>query len=204
MSVNRVDISGQDIPHFIGSWLIANPVVCDELIHFFKTNVVRHEKGNTSTGVDDQIKLSTDLSLRPRELGLDSHEYVRNYLDILHTCYRDYLEQWPFLKGIMPKINIGPFNIQEYLPGGHFKFPHTERFSLASSHRVLAWMTYLNDVDDGGSTSFHHQKIDIQPRKGLTLIWPAEWTHAHSGNIVNSGMKYIITGWMHFPVEDPE
>ena len=62
-------------------------------------------------------------------------------------------------------------------------------------------MTYLNDVDikDGGSTFFSHYGLEIQPRKGLTLIWPAEWTHAHKGNLLKADSKYIITGWMHFP-----
>ena len=38
--------------------------------------------------------------------------------------------------------------------------------------------------------------LEIKPKKGLTLIWPAEWTHAHKGNILHSGSKYIVTGWM--------
>ena len=32
--------------------------------------------------------------------------------------------------------------------------------------------------------------------KGKLLIWPAEWTHAHCGELVNSGHKYIMTGWI--------
>ena len=71
--------------------------------------------------------------------------------------------------------------------------------SLASSHRVLAWMTYLNTVEDGGSTLFPHYNLEIKPKRGQTLIWPAEWTHAHCGDVVERGSKYIITGWMHFP-----
>ena len=59
-------------------------------------------------------------------------------------------------------------------------------------------MTYLNDVEEGGSTYFSHYDLEIQPRKGLTLIWPAEWTHAHRGNILKEGSKYIITGWISF------
>ena len=62
-------------------------------------------------------------------------------------------------------------------------------------------MTYLNDVEDGGITNFAHYKIDVKPEVGKTLIWPSEWTHAHSGGIVKSGTKYIITGWMHVPFE---
>ena len=60
-------------------------------------------------------------------------------------------------------------------------------------------MTYLNDVNDGGRTCFDHYKIKIKPEIGKTLIWPAEWTHAHSGEIVNSGVKHIVTGWMNLP-----
>jgi hypothetical protein len=62
-------------------------------------------------------------------------------------------------------------------------------------------MTYLNDVKDGGATHFVHQDLSVQPEKGKTLIWPAEWTHAHLGNVVNSGSKTIVTGWIHFPAE---
>lgn len=50
-------------------------------------------------------------------------------------------------------------------------------------------MTYLNDVKEGGSTYFSHYDLEIEPRKGLTLIWPAEWTHAHRGNILKAGKK---------------
>ena len=64
----------------------------------------------------------------------------------------------------------------------------------------VAFMTYLNDDFEGGKTSFTHHNIDIEPKIGKTLIWPAEWTHAHKGNIVESGIKYIATGWIHLPI----
>ena len=71
---------------------------------------------------------------------------------------------------------------------------------MMTLHSVFAFMTYLNDVEieNGGSTYFSHYDLHIQPTKGTTLIWPAEWTHAHKGSILRSGIKYIITGWMNF------
>ena len=48
-----------------------------------------------------------------------------------------------------PKILITEFNIQKYNPGGHFKKWHWERETLAHAHRIFAWMTYLNDVEEG-------------------------------------------------------
>ena len=90
----------------------------------------------------------------------------------------------------------------KYLPGDHFSSMHTERSDLSTLHRVFAWMTYLNNVEDGGETNFSHYGIRIKPEIGKTLIWPAEWTHAHSGEVLKSGVKYIITGWMHFPISE--
>ncbi|MCY3689118.1 MAG: 2OG-Fe(II) oxygenase [Gammaproteobacteria bacterium] len=186
-------------PHFIGAWQIETPSLCDALIEFFEKHPQNHTQGKTAGGLNLEAKNSVDLSIRPRDLEQEDHEPIRDYLEALFACHRDYLEQWPFLKTFLTRVDVGPFNIQRYLLGGHFLKVHSERTALASSHRVLAWMTYLNDVDDGGATHFVHQRLDVQPRKGVTLIWPAEWTHAHRADVLDSGKKYIITGWMHFP-----
>ena len=46
-------------------------------------------------------------------------------------------------------------------------------------------MTYLNTIKVGGETEFLYQKLKIKPKKGLTLIWPTDWTHTHRGLISN-------------------
>lgn len=186
-------------PHFIGSWFIEPFSLCNEITNYFDSHQAEQTRGKTNEGLDIQSKNSTDVTIRPRDLGLPELESIRKYVELLYACHQDYLEQWPFLRSILPRVEIGSFNIQRYQPGEHFRKVHAERGTIATSHRLLAWMTYLNDVEDGGSTYFTHQDLDIQPQKGKTLIWPAEWTHAHMGNVVNSGSKYVITGWMYFP-----
>lgn len=195
-----INIEGSS-PHFIGSWNIEQNSLCDELVSFFAAHEEKQEPGQSAGGVNLEAKNSIDISVNPRDLDLPEYKPVKEYINCLYACYEDYLKEFPFLASTMPQTDIGSFNIQKYLPGGHFKLPHTERTSIQNSFRVLAFMTYLNDVEDGGSTTFVHQNMEVQPERGKTLIWPAEWTHAHLGNIVNSGEKYIITGWMHFPHE---
>ncbi len=51
-------------------------------------------------------------------------------------------------------------------------------------HRVFAFMTYLNDIEEDGSIYFCHYYLEIQSIKDLILIWPAGRTHAHRGNII--------------------
>lgn len=205
--MNRVNINTPLTgPHFIGCWFIEPLSLCGDLVNFFETQQGNQTAGRIAGGLDLESKNSIDLSIRPRDLALPDHQAVGEYLDALFACHKDYLEQWPFLKSILPRVKIGSFNIQRYQSGGHFQKLHSERTTVGTSHRVLAWMTYLNDVEEGGSTHFSHQNLDIKPEQGKTLIWPAEWTHSHLGNIVNAGSKYIITGWMHFPLdrETPE
>ena len=114
----------------------------------------------------------------------------------------EYQKQWPFVKSIFSTIDIGVFNIQKYNPGDHFSHLRCERTSLNSLHRLFAFMTYLNDVEQGGKTNFDYYGIKVKPEIGKTLIWPAEWTHAHTGEVLKSGTKYIVTGWLHFPVKE--
>ena len=89
-------------------------------------------------------------------------------------------------------------NIQKYELGGHFSSPHMERESMQTQHRYFAFMTYLNDVDEGGETIFPYYDITIKPKKGTTLIWPSDWTHTHYGDVVKSNEKYIVTGWIEY------
>ena len=198
--MKRISLEGPS-PHFIGCWNIEQNLLCDEIVNFFESHQEKQEPGQSAGAVNLEAKNSTDITVHPSDLKTDEYIVVKNYIDTLFTCYEDYTQQFPFLGTIMPSTDVGSFNIQKYLPGGHFKLPHSERTSIVNSFRVLAWMSYLNDVEDGGATKFTHQNMEVTPRKGKTLIWPAEWTHAHLGNIVNSGEKYIITGWMHFPHE---
>ena len=200
--MKRLEVKNNENPNFIGNWDLENNELCDQIINFFENNSDLHIKGTTGGGVDESIKKSTDITIQPENLKDKKYDIFNKYFENLHQCFTDYKEQYVFLKTFVKKIHIGSFNIQKYLPGDHFARLHSERTGMSNIHRLFAWMTYLNDVDDGGSTYFSHYDLKIRPEIGKTLIWPAEWTHAHCGQVLNTGVKYIITGWMHFPVNE--
>ena len=185
-------------PHFIGSWNIEQFSICEDLISYFELNLNKQKKGITVNGINSNIKDSIDIMIKPKDIILPGNEAFKAYFEELFEFYKNYVEEWSFLKDIAQKLEIGSFNLQRYKPAQHFKEIHTERSSIDNLHRIFAFMTYLNDVEEGGSTYFSHYDLEIQPQKGLTLIWPAEWTHAHRGNILRKGSKYIITGWINF------
>ena len=100
---------------------------------------------------------------------------------------------------------LGDINMQQYKQGvggyHHWHsevFPHPNPVNSDPLHRVLLWMFYLNDVEEGGETSFYFQQQNIPPKKGTLVIAPAGFTHTHKGQVPISNDKFILTSWLMF------
>ena len=154
--MKKIDITNNKNPNFIGAYNIENDSLCEKIVSFFEENKDLQSQGAVGDGVDEKIKKSTDITIYPNNLKEEKFFLFKDYLNSLNKCYQDYRETYPFLKKFITKVDLGYFNIQKYLPGGHFAELHSERTSLQNLHRLFAWMTYLNDVDDGGTTDFDY------------------------------------------------
>ena len=180
---------------FIGAWFLEDLSLCDDMIYYFESNQdkapgeICNLEGSL---VDESKKKSIDLTCDPSE------KISQRYDNELQKVANSYVEKFP-KSADTEKWGIEDFNIQKYDPGGGFFLWHSERTAGGSvANRHLVFMTYLNDVYEGGETEFFHQKVKIKPRKGLTLIWPADWTHYHRGVPAEKETKYIVTGWFRF------
>ena len=192
-SFTSEDLNITKLHSFMSCWNINNDKLTDEVIKFFELSN-RKSRGRAGTKVDENIKNTVDVSITPSDFIKPDYKVFKDFILILHSVFSEYKSNWEILSKL--NLSISSFNIQKYEQGGHYQKVHTERMSLGSMHRVFAWMIYLNDVEDGGCTYFPHFDLRIKPEKGKLLIWPAEWTHAHCGELVNSGHKYIMTGWI--------
>jgi hypothetical protein len=116
----------------------------------------------------------------------------------LNACVNLYADEFFTLKNIK-ELKSETIKLQMTPPRGGYHFWHCEQSSLGTSHRVLAWTIYLNDIPDGeGETEFLWQGVKVKPRAGTISIFPATFTHTHRGNPVYSCDKYIATGWYTF------
>ena len=183
---------------FIGGWFIPTDV-CDGLVEMFHSTIESEKHpGMVGKGViDKHAKDSIDLVVHENSSNTTFHSY-RTLLQKVANKYFDRYTQ------AEPNNRIGfreGHNIQWYPKGGGYKDFHCERNNMDPINlcRHLVYMTYLTDVvGDGGETQFYFQKIDVKPKKGLTLIWPSDWTHTHRGNPAIDEEKMIITGWIHY------
>ena len=117
----------------------------------------------------------------------------------MFTGLSKYKERYPALdKHLCYWAVIEPFNIQHYEPNQGYLSWHCERTSPQSGSRLLAFMTYLNDVSDGGQTEWQYLGLAVTPVKGLTVIWPTDWMYLHRGVTSPTQNKTIATGWFSF------
>lgn len=181
--------------NFLAGWYISDKV-CDDMIKFFKKSkdiIDGTCNRNGKTGIYKDVKDSRDLSLPPNPQDATPI----NYLIALKNVLEKYKEKYSYSNLMHANWSIVEnFNIQKYPKKGAFKEFHFERTGIDhSSLRHLVFMTYLNDVKIDGETEFFHQKLKVKPEKGLTLIWPADWTFTHRGIPAPKEIKYIATGW---------
>ena len=168
--MKRININSQQT-HFIGCWNLKNNKLCNEITQLFENNKNLQKQGITGKGKNLNLKKTIDITVRPNDLKKPKFEILKQYINELHKCFLDYRNQWSFLQSMLKTVYVPSFNIQKYSRGDHFASLHSERTSLDTLHRLFAWMTYLEDVNDGGQTSFSHYGIKMKPEIGKTIIF---------------------------------
>lgn len=183
---------------FIGQFYLKNTLICDEIISYFDSykNIVK----GSNRSIDGILSVNP-LYKDCWETVLDNNSELYNrYTLELQECCNQYIAKFPLCNIYSEWRIIEYINIQKYEPSAAFFQLHTERIGSVGlqASRHLVFMTYLNDVHDQGETEFIQQKILVKPKKGLTLIWPADWTHTHRGIPSQTETKYIVTGWFNY------
>ena len=174
---------------------------CDKIIEYFENSprkgsaFITGQNGNESE-VKPEFKNGTNLSIWLSLCDNDMHDYLESYiLPALSYGLSQYKKKYPFIDNGINGWNMEDgFNIQKFdgKEEGYFA-QHCEADSLITCNRILVWMIYLNNAKCG--TRFYYPRRDIKARKGRLVLWPAGWTHPHSGILPNIGEKYMITGW---------
>jgi len=170
--------------------------LCDDIIEFYK-NEPNKWHGRAGNKVDTKVKDSTDTVL-----NFNADLFMR-YLNEIKKSFILYENNFMYSKVKELYALVENVNVQHYKPNQAFYDWHCERKNV-NNDRHLVFMTYLNDVADGGETEFYYQRFKVKPKKGLTLIWPVDWTYTHRGISSPTEHKYITTGWVSFIKEDQE
>lgn len=192
--------------------------LCDEIITKFEEQEENKGPGHTFGGVIPKIKDTTDYDIeinnpkwsRIREtLIAELINNIKIYASNLESpMYHSQPEDIRDVNHIPKKYNFKELEInglifetimvQKYKSNKGRYVYHNDFSSEVDKkrYRVLTYIYYLNDVEEGGETQFW-DNYKIKPQKGKLVLFPASWTYPHSGLMPLSHDKYIITGWIY-------
>jgi len=175
----------------IGGWYIPSKI-CDDFITLFKDSKEYQAPGvvGPPLRIDPDEKKSTEVPVHPSY----NHPIFIIYKSLIENIIHLYEKKYPEIEEFSKFGMVESCQIQYYKPEEGFKKWHFER-SSKTENRCLVFMTYLNDVPDAG-THFKYQDLTTPAEKGLTLLWPTDFTHTHKGQISKQHEKYILTGWL--------
>tara|TARA_R110000822_G_scaffold101654_2_gene227952 strand:+ start:686 stop:1285 length:600 start_codon:yes stop_codon:yes gene_type:complete len=188
----------------MGGWFIPKSTV-KKIIKFWHNPKYQEYKKqgisktyNNEANTDSAVKESTELQIFVPVCDWQVIEPWGEYLDHLQKCLDNYLIKYPFANNVSTFSLEPSFNLQHYKKNGGFKRLHQENKGCAESgRRHLVFTTYLNDIENGG-TEFPVQDVITPSIEGLTVIFPAYFTHPHKSQVSHDSEKMIVTGWWTF------
>ena len=191
---------------------------CESVINRFEEDP-RIKAGVSGSGLDETIKKSTDLHLSTVDGWKDIDTA---FYDALFPHSREY---YSFLKKELGMVSVygdslcdSGYQIQKTSPEGFYAW-HTDdayffvrdtdtvptssnriyQSSVGYERRIYTYIFYLNDVTDGGRTQFRlggDEYYSVTPKAGKLILFPANSFYNHRGEVLNSGVKYLSTGWV--------
>ena len=182
---------------------IVTPEQCNEIIDRFEKDRKHQHQGVTAGGVDISVKESIDLmpDTNP-EKWKDIEELFHKKISLMLDLYVTHLRN----SGLLTSFNndgiyLVPPNLENMIDTG-YQIQRTSPgkgyiwHNDAASHRLLTFILYLNDVEEGWTQFYTGDQVS--PSLGRGVIFPATWTYYHQGYPPKQ-TKYIMTGWLHEP-----
>ena len=88
--MKRLNIKSPEANNFIGIWNINDENICKNIIDFFEKNKDLQTKGQISSGVNEEVKKSTDITINPNDLKKEEYSTFNDEFKKLNECFLDY------------------------------------------------------------------------------------------------------------------
>ena len=200
---STIDVDGQvvrvalqmTLPRLVVFENVLTPEECDALIELASPSI---DRSTVVSHGDGASVVSTARTSSGSYFHKGQYELIDKIDHRLAT-----LTNWPYEKGEgLQVLRYEPG--QEYVPHHDWFDPNSPGSSTvigAPGNRVGTLVLYLNDVEEGGSTSFPESGLHVMPKKGSAVFFsydsPSDDTKTlHTGSPVVKGVKWVATKWL--------
>ena len=114
--------------------------------------------------------------------------------DVILTLLKSYEEKYPECTRT-DHWELEHIRFQWWEPGNFFNGFHSEHMK-SEPYRVLVFLIYLSDND---CSLIFKRYNDVEIKAGRGILFPAYFTHEHSGSLCKKGLdKYALTDYFSF------
>lgn len=185
--------------------------LCNIILEKLNDNKTILKDGVTLAGINNNTKISLDFCIENNDewhkiytcLESELNYNLQKYLNQLNNEYVNCNEcQNTTINSLFFFKNEKIFFKREFLAKKYLKntgrYIYQNDFDIDNqkNYKIMKFLWYLNDVDEGGTTEFFGGNLKIKPTAGKIILFPASWTFPHCGKIPISSDKYIISGWI--------
>jgi Rps23 Pro-64 3,4-dihydroxylase Tpa1-like proline 4-hydroxylase len=188
--------------------------ICNKIIELYDNDTTLKYDGVTFRGLDKRVKDATDIVIPEKTDVKSEWDEINDILSSeLENNLKKYINKLDDKPHYFEINNYGSkynqlshklylknnFMIQRYEKNaGKYIYHDDGAIDIPSkTHRVITYLWYLNDVEEGGETEFFGGDFKVKPEAGKLIFFPAFWCFPHRGNKPKSSHKYIITGWLY-------
>ena len=195
--ITHLPILADNNPNFIGVWSLSDITVNDLLIDFFNTNQTLHMDMSIATPKGN--KIDEDIVKGKSILNLSAEDITNTrlllYFKYLNECYNEYVKRWPTLIKQNELGLLNNYEFHRYDKGSPNAYdPFYKRNQPRAGIYSLSFITFLNTVEEGGELEFYYYGTSVKAYRGVTVIYPSDWTHASKLTSNTSDDLYIIRG----------
>ena len=170
--------------------------ICNDVVNLFESADIERRATPNNTPRLSQLNFT-----RKSYLNEELHKVICQYLLSAVDHYRFNIKS--FYAFAPRNLYFEHFRIKRYISEDADQFDtHVDVTTVSDECRYLSFMWYLNDVIDGGETEFTELDFKIQPKAGALMMFPPIWMFPHKGHLLNSGKKYLLSSYLHYP--EPE
>lgn len=171
--------------------------VCEFMINYFESNTDQQFPGKVGgpPRINESMKLTKDMSFSLTGYPKILKPFIDAILSELNICLCDYIHTNNLVLNY-ENIQVPTIQIQKYTKNTGYYKHHSDDATTGYLTRIITFILYLNDVNEGGETEFLCKHF-IKPKTGKIVLFPADWYYIHKGCVPISHDKYIITGWFY-------
>ena len=178
--------------------------ICDDLVDLFESVSDDNKRIFDVQGTSTETTFNNTLRFTQIDFTKNYHlneELHRTFCQYLIKSVRDYQTKvedfciWAPRNWYFENLRIKRYISEDKGEMG----THVDVANDITEGRYLSFLWYLNDVNDGGETEFPGLDFKVKPKKGALLMFPPLWMFPHKAHLMNSGKKYLLNAYLHYP-----